>query len=448
MRARRRAVAIAVTVASRALGAGDAAPAEQGPPDSVPAGAVSPTLASRREPPTPDPRSGPARAWTTRVGGFIQADAILSNQSSVDQIDNSGTPLNQTRFLIRRARVRLDVEHRFVWGSVELDANTVDGIRGGLTEADVGATWSGDVAREPAAACATLGMFRIPFGMEVPQRDPDRFFLERTTMSRALFPGSIDLGARAEASFGPLRAVVAVMNGNPISDRFLPARDPNSEKDVIGRLGVETDLAASVRLRLGFSALTGTGLHPGTPSTKDVLVWRDTNENGRVETTEIQVIAGSAATPSQNFDRFALGSDLRLTVDVPLLGALELTGELLWAKNLDRGIEPADPVSLGRDVRESGYYVGLTQELTRHAMIGVRYDRYNPDADGAEQRGVALIPRDAAYSTWAVAVAARFAPARLILEYDANQNALGRNSAGTPTNLASNQLAVRGEVVF
>jgi hypothetical protein len=378
----------------------------------------------------------------------VQADAILSNQASANELDTSGAPLNQTRVLIRRARVRVDVEKSFVWGAVELDANTVEGVRAGLTEADVGVAWQGEAANEPASARGTLGMFRIPFGMEVPERDPDRFFLERTKMSRALFPGSIDLGARAEGSFGPLRAVIAVMNGNPISDRFLPARDPNSEKDIIGRLGVETDVASGLKLRFGFSALEGTGLHPGNPSTKDVLVWRDANENGRVESTEIQIIAGSAAVPSQNFERFAVGSDLRLTAAIPLLGALELSGELSFAQNLDRGVQPADPVSTGRDLREVGYYIGVTQELTRHAMIGLRYDHYNPDTDGTEQRGVAVVPLDSSYSTIAIAAAARFPPARLIVEYDANQNALGRSTAGVPTTLASNQLAVRGEVVF
>ena len=397
--------------------------------------------ASAEPAPVPSP-------WKVQVGGYVQADAIVSNQASVNELDTSGAPMNQTRFLIRRARVRLDVARSFVWGAVELDANTVEGIHAGLTEADIGVAWKGEAAREPASARAALGMFKIPFGMEVPERDPDRFFLERTTMSRALFPGSYDLGARADGSFGPLCAVIAVMNGNPTADRFLPARDPNSEKDIIGRLGVETEVTRSVKLRLGFSALEGTGFHPGNPSTKDVLVWRDVNENGRVESTEIQAIAGSAAVPSQNFDRFAVGADLRITADMPWLGALQLSGEVLSASNLDRAVQPADPVSMGRDVQEVGYYVGITQELTQHAMIGLRYDHYGPDTDGAEQRGVALVPLDSSYSTVAIAAAARFPPARLIVEYDFNENALGRSTAGIPTTLASNQLAIRGEVVF
>lgn len=383
------------------------------------------------------------------VGGLVQADAILSNQRSQDELDGStGGPLNQTRFLIRRARVRLDLERGFVWGGLELDMNTIDGVRGSLTEADIGAVWRGRVAEQDTLARATLGLFRIPFGWEVAQRDRDRFFLERTTMSRALFPGTYDIGARAEAAYGPLKVAVAVMNGNPLGDTLLPARDPNAAKDVMGRLGVETRRSAALGLRMGVSVLDGTGFHPGTPSTKDRLVWHDTNENSRVDVSELEVLAGVAASPSQNFGRFALGSDIEVRVAVPVLGALSVSGELMWAKNLDRGLQPADPIASGRDLREAGYYIGVTQEITRYFQIGFRYDRYNPDLDGAEQRGVKLVPVDGSYSTRAFAIAFRYTPGRLILEYDDNENALGRTPSGLPTTLASNQLALRGEVVF
>src|SRR5262245_51590604 len=94
---------------------------------------------------TPAPRD----SLGLRVGGIVQADAILSNQRSQDELDGStGGPLNQTRFLIRRARVRLDLERGFVWGGLELDMNTVDGVRSSLTEADLGAVWRDRVAEQ------------------------------------------------------------------------------------------------------------------------------------------------------------------------------------------------------------------------------------------------------------------------------------------------------------
>ena len=38
-------------------------------------------------------------------------------------------------------------------------------------------------------------------------------------------------------------------------------------------------------------------------------MWRDTNENSSVDTGEIVAVPGSAATPSQSFDRWAAGGE-------------------------------------------------------------------------------------------------------------------------------------------
>jgi hypothetical protein len=167
-----------------------------------------------------------------------------------------------------------------------------------------------------------------------------------------------------------------------------------------------------------------------------------------VQPTEIQVIPGGAATPSQLFHRFALGADARLAIDVPVVGELSLRSEIVWASNLDRAVIPADPIAAGRDQRELGFYVGVTQELTPWGMIGVRYDRYDPDADASEQRGAALVPRDRAFSTYAFMGMLRHGPGRLIVEYDRRGNALGRTASGDPTTLASDTLTMRAEVTF
>jgi hypothetical protein len=291
-------------------------------------------------------------------------------------------------------------------------------------------------------------MMKIPFGFEVPELDPARLFLERSTVARALFPGTYDLGFRVQGGYRFLRWAVAAMNGEPIGEQSFPSRDPNAAKDLVGRLGVDASPATPVRIRAGFSALVGTGFHPGTPATKDTLVWRDANGDGIVQVSEIQVIPGAPATPSENFSRFALGADLGVTARLPVLGDLTVYGEIVRSTNLDRGVEPADPVGAGRDLRELGYYVGLTQEITRYAMIGARYDRYDPDADATVQRGVSLVPGSHAYSTLALTAAARYAPGRVILEYDHNTNNLGLTAGGLPTTLADDAFTLRGEGTF
>ena len=380
------------------------------------------------------------------VGGFLQADAVLTDQSSQDQLSPSGgEPLNTQRFLIRRGHLFVEASRRMLRAAVELDANTIKGMALGLARAELALgkarpTWNWELA---------VGLVRIPFGLEVREWDPDRFFLERSNVSRALFPGNFDLGARAQVSWRFLRAQVAAMNGNPLGDASFPARDPNSAKDFVGRLGMDATVATKVHVTAGVSSLKGTGFHPGTPATKNVLVWNDQNEDGIVQLSEIQIIPGRAATPSRNFSRFAVGADSRIGLAIPRLGNSVLFGEVIWGSNLDRGLRPADPIASGRDLREFGWVVGASQEFTSWVGLGVRYDFYNPDVDASRQTPTVLVPRDVSFHTWTFTLSwGGFAHDRLMLEYQHNRNALGMASDGSPTTLAADTLTLRGQMVF
>jgi hypothetical protein len=295
---------------------------------------------------------------------------------------------------------------------------------------------------------ATIGLLRTPWGYEVNQRDQDRFFLERSSVSRALFPGVFDLGVRLRAGWRFIDVQIAMVNGDPLGDRAFPVQDPNHAKDIVGRLGV-SGVRGRVAFAAGLSGLTGTGFHRGTPETKDVLVWRDQNEDGIVQLSEIQVIPGSAATPSQDFHRFALGADARVLIALPRLGALEIFGEAVWATNLDRGLAPADPVATGRDLRERGWVVGFVQSLGKWFAVGGRYDRYDPDADASEQRALVVVPVDAHYATWTATAAWRWTELdRIVVEYQHLTNPLGRTAAGLPATLGGETVLVRGQLAW
>jgi hypothetical protein len=383
------------------------------------------------------------------VTGFVQAD-LAFRQSSEDQINSStGAPLNEDRFVLRRARVATAYDSRF-WASVfELDANTVSGGQVRIINAEASARWPGSQPQQPPLLMATFGLFKIPFGWEVVERDRDRLFLERSTVVRALFPGEYDLGGRLQGGWRFLRYAVAVQNGEPIGERTFPLRDPNLAKDVTGRVGVDTPIGALAKLAAGFSALYGRGFHKGTPATKPTLSWQDRNENGTFDSGELQVAPGVSATPSANFSRFALGADARLSWRIPQLGETVVYGELIWAKNLDRAVLIADPLGpLGRDLREFGYYVAAVQDLGPYVQVGVRYDSYDPDRDATDTQGGRLVPSSQVYQTVALALALRSGPARLVFEYDINRNHLGRASNGMPANLADNAFTIRSEVKF
>src|SRR6185369_15204473 len=100
-----------------------------------------------------------------------------------------------------------------------------------------------------------IGLFPIPFGFEVPQADPDRLFLERSTLMRALFPGNYDLGIRLQGGYRFLRYAIALMNGEPVGEQSFPGIDPNGRKDLVGRIGAEAKITERVRFAAGVSAL-------------------------------------------------------------------------------------------------------------------------------------------------------------------------------------------------
>lgn len=394
------------------------------------------------------------------VSGYVHIDWIAFRETSQDEVTQDGEPLNEDRFLVRRSRIRAESDRGYVHGAVELDANTVNGPQ--VRPANVEASFKFPASRpypgpsvdprtlpnETPWFIVTAGLFRTPFGFEVPEPARQRFWLERSTMSNALFPASFDLGLRVMGGFSFVRYALGIMNGDPIGERTFPGRDPNESKDLVFRVGAATDVTDQVRVEAGVSGLTGRGFHRGNPATKDQITWRDLNEDGVIDPLELEAKPGSPAEPSQSFKRFALGADLRLYVTIPVLGELSLRGEIVRGSNLDRGLFVADPVAASRDMRELGWYVGASQEITRWAQVGVRYDRYDPDADASEREPFALVPRDLSLSTWTFVAAARAGFGRLVAQYDHRENSFGRTAGGAPTTLADDSFTLRAEVRF
>src|SRR5262249_8867678 len=146
---------------------------------------------------------------------------------------------------------------------------------------------------------------------------------------------------------------------------------------VIGRFGVDVEPADGFTIGGGTSFATGKGFHPGQDAGKNQLVWRDADQNGAFSPNEVVLVPGSAATPSKNFDRWALGADIETSIATPL-GRSKLYAEGFVAKNYDRGVLPADPVVTGVDVREAGAYAALLQDVTRYGIVGFRCGFYDP----------------------------------------------------------------------
>ena len=391
-----------------------------------------------------------AEKWLT-IFGFVQADLNV-NQTSQDQVNPStGAPLNDNRFLIRRARLGAAVEQRYLAGVVEIDANTVSGPQVRPMNVEATAKWPGGSV--PLAAL-TVGLFKIPFGFEVIERDRDRIFTERSTFVRALFPGEYDLGARLAGGWRFVRYALAVQNGEPIGENTFPLRDPNQAKDITGRLGIASEVSDKVSVQAGFSALTGKGFHKGTPPTKPTLSWLDINENGQNNGgQEVVVSPGTSGQPSHNFSRYAVGADALVTARYLKNSSTTIYAEFVRASNLDRWFLIADPYGpLGRDLREWGYYVAAVQNLGPHFRLGLRYDHYNPDLDSTDRQAAVTVPSSQEISTVSAAVAlvgkAGALSGRLVAEYDWVSDHQGRSTSGLPTDLKNNAFTLRAEAAF
>jgi hypothetical protein len=350
-----------------------------------------------------------------KLSGFVHMDTVAYNHASKDDVDGNGEPLNETRFLLRRARIRLDADYRWLFGSFEIDANTNKGLQVRPQSFDVGVRYKNPKSDLPFIALH-VGLVRTPFGFEVQQSDKDRLFLERATMASAFFPGEFDLGVRAYGGWRFLRYAVAAMNGDPIGEKAFPGRDPAQSKDFVANAGVDFK-AGRVRFAVNASGLYGHGFHKAVTATMPM-------------------------SPSATFGRFAVGGDLQLAVQLPKVGELKLMAEATYATNLDRGVALADPVAAGHDLKELGYYVGFTQELTRWAIVGVRWDQYAPDMD-------TLGFNDGTYSTVTTAVGARLAGyGRVILQHLHQTNNTGRNMDGSIKTSVNDVLTLRAEILF
>lgn len=409
-------------------------------------------------------------SWVN-LRGFIQADYVVSQLSEDQLADGTGKPLNEDRFLIRRARLSafghserhssgLSLEYL-----LEAELNTLHEPQIGTQQIEAALLWSvpaDTYERLPLKLRLGAGVVPVPFGYELAEQGvPVRYFTERSLMAEAFVPGQLDLGARlsglldfsdATSPGTQVEVTFAVQNGQPIGNAQFPAQDPNSAKDVTGRAAVRVPVTDRLRAEMGFSALSGTGFHSGTTPTKETLIWRDFNQDGIVQLGELGAISPSAGAPSQDFERWGVELDARLFWQLAPLGELSVYAEGALGTNLDRGVRPADPITLGRDQRELGLSLGFTQELGSYVVTGFRFDYYRPEVDNTDLQNGDLVRVPEEFLTYTPLVALRLKLAhiegRLTAECAFRQDPLGRDASGRPTDLENTTFTTRAQVMF
>jgi len=129
------------------------------------------------------------------------------NQTSQDQINSStGAPLNDNRFLIRRARLGAFVDQQYLAGVLEIDANTVNGAQVSADGCGSHCQWPGGSV--PLAAL-TVGLFKIPFGFEVMERDLRQDFHR----AQHLYQGAVSWRVRPGCAAGGRLALCSLRPG-------------------------------------------------------------------------------------------------------------------------------------------------------------------------------------------------------------------------------------------
>lgn len=448
-----------------------AEPRTEEPPTAAQAPArEEPTAAPPRdeaESPAPDAGTAPTPAAPSELDALVssvlrglRASAWVQvqyerSELSEDAVLQGGTLLNRDRFSLRRGRVRLEGRWDFVEIDLEIDVSTTRGIFVGPRRATVGVAYREHPDDALSLVRVRAGLTEIPFGHELRFAQRDFLFVERSQASLAFFRGPVDVGVRVDGALGPFRYDLAVLNGVPIDDRAGDAAlDPVGAPDLVGRLGVESALSEDVQLAGGVSFLWGSGFHAGEDAQKARLEWRDLNESGTLDTGELVGIPGRAATPSYVFEHWAVGADVELSARTTI-GRTDVFAEAVIAQNLDRSFFVADPIVLGQDVRELAVYGAVTQDVLGIALVGFRYELYQPNLDLFEARRGLAVPRDATVHTFSPLLGVRLPDgaipgvnARLVVQYDVIRDSLARDVRGVPTDLANDQLTVRvqGEI--
>ena len=309
--------------------------------------------------------------------GYVQADYQV-RQSSEDQLDPaSGQPLNQDRFLIRRARLGVTMDRQYGEGRLEIDGNTVNGPALRLFDAEASAKWPGRGRGRPARGHGNHRSVQDSlWARGAAGRSPAVLHGAKHGSAGAVSwrgrPG------RAGGRWLALRPLRPCRDERPAAGgQCFAGLDPNHQKDILGRVGVEHSLG-KIDFAGGVSGLRGTGFHPGTTATKPTLQWNDSDENGSIGTGEVTGVPGLAAGASSNFTRFAFGADLAHPRVCHTNSRPAWRPNSIWPMTWIARSFPLIPRQPRAGASASlATTLALIQEFGRW-QLGVRYDYYNP----------------------------------------------------------------------
>lgn len=340
-----------------------------------------------------------------RLSGYIQPQYQVAQEKGIKSFEGGDfAPNSDNRFLLRRARVRVDYVRsnknlqpsmQFVF---QFDANV-----NGFTVRDV---WARLFENKWQHFAFTAGMFARPFGYEINLSSQDRESPERGRMSQTLAKSERDLGAmvsfesrKKDFKWRYLKVDAGLFNGQGIN---FPG-EFDGFKDFIGKIGIKPfPITKNISVSGAVSYLNG-GLVQNTK-------YRYTIEN--VNGANKMVVDSTSTIVGSKNPRQYKGLDAQIKLKHKW-GVTEFRGEYWWgtqtsSENSSETPGILLPPSAGYYIRDfnGAFFYFLQNIINTHHQLGVKIDWYDPNTlvKGEEigQPGAGLTPADIKYITYAV----------------------------------------------
>jgi hypothetical protein len=308
--------------------------------------------------------------------GYLQPQFQIAQRKGIDTWNGGDfAPKSNSRFMLRRGRVRLDYVHMDDNDQISLYfVFQFDGTERGVVIRDF---WGRVFENKWKVFQLTTGMFARPFGYEVNRSSADRESPERGRMSQILMRNERDLGAMV--SFEPrlsnhplkyLKIDAGLFNGQGTT----ATQEYDSYKDFIARVSWKPySLTKKLLISGGLSYFNG-GLFQNTK----YIYTMDGDVNGKSF-----VVDSATDNIGRKAPRRYQGADLQLKWK-HAYGATELRLEYWRGKQTASGETSETPTALLNEPyyerQFDGAFIYLLQNIfnSKH-QLGVKYDWYDPN---------------------------------------------------------------------
>ncbi len=309
-----------------------------------------------------------------QISGYFQPQFQVAQSKGVKNFSGGDFPPNSnTRFMIRRGRIRFDYAHFNPDGLPQAQVVfQFDGSERGVAIRDF---WGRYYENKLQLFAFTAGMFARPFGYELNLSSSDRESPERGRMSQILMKSERDVGMMAtfepRKKSNPLRLLkldAGFFNGQGLTG----PEEYDSYKDFISRVSLKPyNLSKTVSLSAGLSFFEG-----GIVQNSNII-YQMTNGGKHFS------VDSSVNNKGEKAPRKYRGLDAQLRINNGW-GKTELRGEYWWgtqSSSADESSTPGTPLIQPYYIREfNGAFIYFLQNIfTEKHMLAFKYDIYDPN---------------------------------------------------------------------